>query len=151
MLVAARDLMPVMRAALKRDQQVRLTTTGTSMFPFILGGDEVILEPLHRLPRLGEVVLVECHAGPADERYLLHRVVRVQGGTFFLRGDSQRQTEGPFGRADLLGRAIRVCRHGRTRRLDRGFWRQLGLAWVRCAPVNFWFFRLACRLCPRLL
>jgi hypothetical protein len=150
MLVPARDLMPLIRAALMRNQQVRLTTTGSSMFPFIRGGDVVALEPLHRPPVVGDVVLAQCPAGPDGERYVLHRVVRVEGEAFYLRGDAQRHCEGPFGRADLLGRAILVYQNGRARRLDEGFWRHAGLAWNRCAPLNLWFFKLTCRLRARL-
>lgn len=141
--------MPVVLAALGRQQRVRLTVTGSSMFPFIRGGDVVELEPLKRPPVAGDLVLARCPATPAGERYVLHRVIRVQGGNYFLRGDAQKDSEGPFSRGDLLGLAIKVHRRGRALRIDRGLWRRLGLAWNRCAPLNLWFFQLPRHFCRK--
>jgi signal peptidase I len=143
MILSARELMPVICAALQRNQRVRLTVTGSSMFPFIRSGDVVELEPLHGLPGIGDVVLARC---PTGERYVLHRVVRWNGEAFFLRGDSQRDWEGPFTRGDLLAKGAVRYRHGRGRRLDRGLWRLLGLTWNRGAPMNVWLFQLLRRL-----
>jgi len=141
MIVSARDLMPLIRAALERDQGVRMTATGSSMFPFICSGDVVELEPVRLTPGVGDLVLAQCPPAPDGERYVLHRVVRVEGGSFFLRGDSQKDCEGPFAGADILGRATVVYHNGHARRIDRGFWRAAGLAWNRCAPLNVWLFQ----------
>jgi signal peptidase I len=146
MIAPAREFMPLVRAALERDQRVRLTATGSSMFPFIRDGDVVELEPLRFLPEVGDLVLAQCASVPEGERYVLHRVVRVQGEAFFLRGDVQQDCEGPFTREDLLGRATLLYRKGRVRRLDQGIWRHLGLACNRCAPFNRWLFQLTRQL-----
>ncbi len=146
MLIPARELMPLIGAALERDQRVRLTVTGSSMFPFIRSGDVVELEPLNGLPELGDVVLARCPAGPAGERCVLHRVVGKNGEAFFLRGDAQRDCDGPFFPGDLLAKGAARFRRGRGRRLDRGLWRRLGLTWNRLAPVNVWLFQLLRRL-----
>jgi hypothetical protein len=141
-IVPARELMPVIRAALLRNQHVRLTATGSSMFPFIRGGDVVELEPLLLPPVVGDLVLAQCPVCSEGERYVLHRVIRILGEEIFLRGDAQQDCEGPFRQGDLLGRATLRFRHGRVRRLDQGIWRHLGLAWNRCAPFNRWLFQL---------
>ncbi len=146
MIISARELMPLIRAALARNQRVRLTATGSSMFPFIRGGDVVELEPLHHPPVAGDLILAQRPSGPEGERYVLHRVVRVKGEAFYLRGDAQPDCEGPFTRKDILGRATRLYRRDRMRRLDQGLWRCLGLAWNRCAPLNLWIFQLTRRL-----
>jgi hypothetical protein len=148
MIVSAHEFMPLIRAALARNQHVRLTATGSSMFPFIRGGDVVELEPMHSLPVVGDLVLAQRPAGLEGEGYVLHRVVRVDGEAFLLRGDAQPDCEGPFTPGDILGQATRIYRHGRIHRLDRGIWRHLGLAWNRCAPLNLWLAQLT--LCLRI-
>lgn len=142
MTISARELMPLIRAALERNQGVRMTVMGSSMFPFIRGGDVVELEPMRHAPVAGDLVLAQCASVPEGERYVLHRVVRVEGEACFLRGDSQKDWEGPFGRKDILGKVTLVYRNGHVRRLDHGIWRSVGLAWNRCAPLNLWLFQL---------
>lgn len=134
--------MPLVLAALESDQHVRMTVTGSSMYPFIRGGEVVELQPMHSLPATGDVVLAQRASMPENTRYVLHRIVRSEGGLFFLRGDSQKDCEGPFTRRDILGKAIRVFRKGRAYRLDHGVWRRAGYAWNRCAPLNLWIFQL---------
>ncbi|MEN6439421.1 MAG: S24/S26 family peptidase [Syntrophobacter sp.] len=142
MTIPARQFMPVIRDALESGQHVRMTARGSSMFPFIRGGDVVALEPLETTPVVGDIVLAQCASAAEGERYVLHRVVRVGGGAFFLRGDSQKDCEGPFLREDILGRATLVIHNGREHRLDRGIYRLAGLSWNRCAPLNIWIFQL---------
>ncbi|MHC1729322.1 MAG: S24/S26 family peptidase [Syntrophobacteraceae bacterium] len=142
MIIPARELMPLVLAALESDQHVRMTVTGSSMYPFIRGGEVVELEPVHTLPAAGDIVLAKRSSMPESTRYVLHRIVRAEGGLFFLRGDSQKDCEGPFTRGDILGKATLVFRKGRAHRLDYGIWRRAGFAWNRCAPLNLWLFQL---------
>ena len=142
MIVPCRELMPVIRSALERGQRVRMTVNGASMSPFIRDGDVVELEPMHSLPITGDILLVHCSV----ERYVLHRVSRVEGEVFFLRGDAQAHEEGPFTRGDLLGRVVKTYGNGRVRAHDCGAWRLAGLAWVRSTPLGIWLLRLCRRL-----
>jgi hypothetical protein len=146
MILPAHELMPVIKAALERSQRVRLTATGGSMFPFIISGDVVELEPTGSPPVAGDLLLARRPSPSGEERYVLHRVVRVRGGKFYLRGDAQKDWEGPFAPEDVLGRATMVYRRGRVRRLDQGLWRHLGLAWNRLAPLNLWLCQLLRRV-----
>ncbi len=141
MIVPSRELMPIIRSALERRQHVRLTATGGSNLPFIHNGDVVELEPVDSLPVVGDVVLVQC--GSELERYVLHRVVRVNGEMLFLRGDAQEVCDGPFTQVDVLGKVTNIYHYGRVRRLDRGIWRFAALVWHRCVPLNVWVLRFA--------
>ncbi len=142
MNVPSRVLMPVIRAALERDQRVRMTINGSSMSPFIRDGDVVELESVRSRPVLGDMVLVRR----SEDYYVLHRVVRIEGDEFFLRGDAQQHSEGPFTRRDVLGKVIASYHSGRVRDFDRGTWRLAMLIWMRCAPWSLWLFRLAARI-----
>ena len=132
MIVSAREIMPVIHAALKRSQNVRMIVNGNSMLPFLYDGDEVELEPMHSLPVPGDLVLVQC----PEERYVLHRVVRLESDGFFLRGDAQTHCEGPFMHSDILGRAAKSYHKGRIRAHDRGAWRIAGWIWIHCGPFG---------------
>jgi len=142
MILPSRELMPVIRAALERGQRVRMTVTGSSMLPFLRDCDVVELEPASA-PRLGDMVLVQVARPGAAERYVLHRIVRVEAGAaFFIRGDAQRHGEGPFTSDAVLGRVTIAWRNGHARALDRGAWRFAGCVWIVCAPSGLLLLRL---------
>jgi hypothetical protein len=142
MMVPCREFMPVIRSALERGQRVRMTVNGNSMAPFIRDGDVVELEPIHSLPRRGDVVLVQCK----EERYVLHRVLRRADGVFFLRGDAREDWEGPFTRQDVLGQVAVSYRNGRRCVMDGGPWRFAGLVWASYGPLGRWLLWLAVRV-----
>lgn len=142
MILPSRELMPVIRAALERGQLVRMTVNGSSMLPFLRDGDVVELEPISTVLTLGEIVLAQSVAG----HYVIHRIVRVQEASVWLRGDAQEQCEGPLPRHAVFGRAVTASRNGRVRTLDRGWLRIAGLAWIRCAPFGSWLLRLVARI-----
>ena len=83
-------------------------------------------------PAAGEMVLVQC----PEERYVLHRVVRLESDGFFLRGDAQAHCIGPFKQSAILGRAAKSYHRGRIRAHDRGAWRTAGLIWIHCGPLG---------------
>jgi hypothetical protein len=141
MITASRELMPVIQAALGRGQNVRLTVNGASMLPFIHDGDTVELEPALSPPKPGDLVLTRT----SGERYVLHRVTRIDGGKFWLRGDAQYRCEGPISFSNIVGRVIVSERAGRSRAHDRGVWRLAGLIWNRGIPWTLWLLRLVIR------
>ena len=146
MILPSHELMPVIRDALERGQRVRMTVTGTSMWPVLRDSDVVELEPAPT-PRLGDMVLVQTNPPGAADRYVLHRVVRMDGGAaFFVRGDAQSHGEGPFTRDALLGRVTTVWRNGRARDQKHGLWRLAGLLWIRCSRFGLWPLALAARI-----
>jgi len=143
MILPSRELMPVIRAALERGQRVRMTVTGSSMLPFLRDSDVVELEPAPA-PRLGDMVLVQADPPGAAERYVLHRIVRMDGGAaFFIRGDAQPLCEGPFTPDAVLGRVVTASRDGRDYSLDRGWWRLAGRVWLVVHPLGIGLLQLA--------
>jgi len=146
MILPSDALMPVIRDALERGQRVRMTVTGSSMWPFVRDGDVVELEPAPA-PRSGDMVLVQTNPQGSADRYVLHRVVKVdRGAGFFVRGDAQPNAEGPFAPAALLGRVTTVRHNGRARDHRRGFWRLIGLVWIPCSRFGLWPLRLVARI-----
>jgi len=136
------ELMPVIRAALERGQSVRLTANGSSMLPFIHDGETVELVPPRSSLMRGDIVLAQSE----EDKYVLHRVVRIEGDGVYLRGDAQKHREGPLPRHAVLGLAVTSSRHGRVRVLDRGAWHWLGLVWMRSGWLGLYLLQIALRL-----
>lgn len=62
---------------------VTLPVNGTSMLPFIIGGRESVILQKPRQPKIGDVVL----AWVEGCRYVVHRIIRVDGENVTLMGD----------------------------------------------------------------
>ncbi len=131
MNISIDEIIEVICPALERGQSIRLTATGGSMIPFIKDGDVCELSPPVTLD-LGDIVLAKSNSG----KFCLHRIIKIAGGHFFLRGDAQDGFEGPFAKGDILGRVTMSYRKGQARALDRGVWRLAGLIWLGTAPLG---------------
>ncbi|MBC7327387.1 GNAT family N-acetyltransferase [bacterium] len=132
MNINLRELEPLIEESLKRGQRVRLTAKGSSMFPFIRNGDVVELESFNFQPKFGDILLIRR----ADGKYVMHRVVKVKGELFYLRGDSLNSLEGPFGKENIIGKVVRCYRGGRGFDLSRGLPHIVGILWVHLFPLN---------------
>ena len=89
---------------------------GPSMMPTIRPGERVLLEPLSRALRKGDIVAVR-----ADRCILVHRVVECRTGTIRTRGDASPGVDAPSSRSSILGVATAVFRKGRVVALTRTF------------------------------
>lgn len=89
---------------------------GPSMTPTIRPGERVLLEPLARRPRRGDIVAVR-----AERCILVHRVVECRTDTIRTRGDASPSVDAPSTYASILGVATAVIRKGRVVALTRTF------------------------------
>ncbi|HEV8471059.1 MAG TPA: nickel-type superoxide dismutase maturation protease [Candidatus Limnocylindria bacterium] len=86
-----------------------VAVAGHSMEPALRDGDWVIVAPLWRPPRRGEIVLARDPRVP--ERLVLKRVARVEDGRYTLLGDrpdesTDSRTFGPVALSHVVGRAV---------------------------------------------
>lgn len=112
-----------------------MTVHGRSMVPFIFNGDTIDLEPAKAPFLTGEIVLARY----AQEQFVVHRIVRITGGRFFLRGDAHTfsQEEGPIGSEDIIGRVI-CSRHKEGIRSHNGVvWKTAGWLWSQSCPLGY--------------
>ena len=75
------------------------------MHPTIRHADPVLVAPLARAVRRGQVVLV-----PFGPRLMLHRVVDVQGDIVLTRGDARHRNDAPISRSEVVALALAVRR-----------------------------------------
>ena len=62
---------------------VTLPVDGRSMLPFIIGGRESVILQKPLAPKVGDVVLDWVEGG----RYVVHRIIRIEGKNITLMGD----------------------------------------------------------------
>ena len=103
---------------LEEGREVGFTPKGTSMLPFIRGGrDSVTLKKMDQV-RVGDIVLAHL----PDSRYVLHRVVRLDGDLVEIMGDGNISGTERCRFGDVMGTAVLVA----GRRPGRGrLWRAL--------------------------
>jgi hypothetical protein len=76
---------------LRSGKPILFKPRGRSMEPHLPDGTVVMVDPVTRPPRLGEVVLA-VFAGATT----LHRVVKLRANQVWLWGDAMRRGEGPL-------------------------------------------------------
>lgn len=90
---------------LARGESVTLRARGASMWPWLLDGDVLTLQPRTGPPRLGEIVLLR-----QGDFGVIHRVVGRLGGRYAVKGDALPRLDGLFPAADLPARVSEVRR-----------------------------------------
>ena len=131
-------LIPELARLLGEEKEVRFTPSGVSMRPFIEGDkDSVVLAPLGRLPKIGDILLARV-INPAGRRtYVLHRLIRIEGGKYILQGDGNLMGEEQCGAEDIIGRVIRIeSPKGHRKLLTRG------RIWHALFPVRKWLLKI---------
>lgn len=94
---------------LSQGHRVTLRAWGDSMFPFIAGGKDSVVLSKSKDIGVGDIVL----AALPDNRYVLHRVYRMQGDGFVLMGDGNLQATERCGKKHVQGKVVRILRGGR--------------------------------------
>lgn len=132
MLIANDILIPELARLLNEEKEVRFTPSGNSMRPFIEGEkDSVILAPLKREPKKGDILLARAET---QNRYIyvLHRVINIvqdkdERTIYILQGDGNLQGEEQCTIADIIGCVKRVeYPSGRTKCMTKAYmWRRL--------------------------
>ncbi len=142
MKIANDILVPELARLLAEEKEVRFTPSGVSMRPFIEGErDSVILAPLNRSPRRGDILLVRATQPSGNGTYVLHRLIRIehneQGELLVLQGDGNLQGEETCRRTDVIGRVRRIeDPKGRAKLLTRGF------IWHALLPLRHYLLKI---------
>jgi signal peptidase I len=136
-----RELLPaLLESSLEAGVEVRFEADGRSMLPLIRPGDLMrVRRPTAEDPRVGDVVAIR---GTPGGDLLVHRVVRLSGNKFVLRGDNTTIANGEFARGDALGIVTAVERNGRKVWFGSGRWGTLVALAVRTGAMN-WCNRVA--------
>ena len=114
----------------KEGVSVTLPVNGNSMLPFIIGGKEsVILQP-PALTAVGDVVL----AWVENRRYVVHRIIRIDGENVTLMGDGNIAGTEHCPLSGIRAKATHVVD-------DKGRRRYLYTKWRMRASKLWWILR----------
>ena len=134
--VAAEVLLEEYRRLLNTEERIEalpLVVTGHSMTPFLIDGrDRVFLSRVTRPVRRGDILLYRRRSGG----YVLHRVYRVQGGTFTMVGDAQRELEPGICPEQVIAIVTRVQRKGSFLGPGDFWWEFFEHVWIRMIPLR---------------
>lgn len=98
---------------LAEGKKVRLRAKGDSMRPVIRGGEDTIVLAPPGISRKGDVVLARIR----DNRYVVHRIVKIDGDKIILAGDANLYGREYCRVTDVAGIAETVVRRGTERSL----------------------------------
>lgn len=120
-IVANEVLLEEAAALMNEGREVSFTPLGSSMLPFIRGGKDAVR--MRKLPQVevGDIILIRLPG-----RYILHRVIEVNGNQVTLMGDGNIAGTEQCTLDDVLGTVVVIEKNGRTIRPGRGrFWRAI--------------------------
>lgn len=116
-----------------KKKSVTFVVRGFSMRPFLDDGrDKVILVP-PRTPKVGDVVLAEI----AEQRYALHRVIKIENGVYTMRGDGNPLSlKEQFTEEKMVGIAYGFIRKGKKVSTTSLKWRCYSAVWRLLTPLR---------------
>jgi hypothetical protein len=146
--INSRDLAELAAGILAAGHNLRFFAPGSSMVPFIRGGNVIEVRPWkNQPPRPMDILL---YTSP-DGRVVAHRVARVtqdiSGVELTLRGDLPPFCEEQVDPGQVLGQVVAVEHAGRRTRLDSPAMRRLAWLWAASAPLSYFGlqFLVQCR------
>ena len=141
--LSSKEALAAMRPIIENGGDFLLHVTGGSMSPTLCGGrDSVLISPLRRTPRRGDILLI-C---TESQSLLLHRVTKCEkNGAFYVCGDAYERGEGPFSASDIVGIASKLYRKGRCLRADSPLLRLYGSLWILLLSQRHRLLRLLSR------
>lgn len=145
MKVANDILIPELARLIAGGKEVRFTPSGVSMRPFIEGDrDAVILAPLNREPRVGDILLARVTNHQSSPTYVLHRLIRIEdvlstldSPLYILQGDGNLSGEEQCIRGDIIALVKHIeTPSGRPKPLTRG------RLWYAHKPLRKWLLKI---------
>lgn len=116
-------------------QRVILPVNGNSMLPFIIGGRESVELVKPKTVAVGDVVLAWINGC----RFVVHRIIRIEGNQVQLMGDGNITAEEYCILSDVKARAEYVITpHGKRRYLYTPQRLRFSRLWSKLLPVRRW-------------
>jgi signal peptidase I len=116
--LSAPDMVGLLRDVLGKGASFRFKAKGFSMTPIIKDGDIITISPcLSAGLRSGDIA---AFTHPVTDCLVVHRIVGIQDGSFFVKGDNNEDLDGLIPGSRILGWITRIERDGRSVQLGLG-------------------------------
>lgn len=131
--VANEIIIPEIIHLLNEGHTATFRVKGFSMRPFLESNCDSVLLAKAENPKVGDAVLAEI----APKRYVLHRLIAIDGDNATLRGDGNLSNE-YCKVSDIHGIALGFYRKGRETldSTDGKKWKRYSYIWTRLYPVR---------------
>lgn len=126
-------LLPQLLPLLEEADAIPLVISGGSMSPFLVHGrDTVFLSRVDRPLKRGDMILYRRDSG----KYILHRIWKVENGSYTLVGDAQFQLEPGIRPEQVLAIVHSVQRKGKHLTQGDFWWEFFEKVWIRMVPLR---------------
>ena len=89
---------------------------GSSMYPTLLPGDELVVVKSYRL-HIGDIIGYRL-----ENRNMIHRIVKINHDMIYTKGDNNLIIDlHPITKKNIIGKLIKVRRRGKTITINNGF------------------------------
>lgn len=131
-VVPNKDLIPEIARLVEDGTEVTFTPKGMSMLPFIRGErDSVVLKKISEVA-VGDIVLAKL----SDDRYVLHRIIGVDGDKVCLMGDGNIKGTEECLKGEIMAIAVRILKGDRTIDCNSPSHRRRAELWKLLMPLR---------------
>ena len=129
-LVGMDELAPLIIESIENNCEVKITIKGNSMFPLLRHGrDRVKLNSVTDVKKY-DIVLYRRDNG----KYILHRIVKMNGDTLGIAGDNEQQIEYPIYKSQIIAIVTGFWRKGKYYECDSMLHKIYSRIWLMILP-----------------
>lgn len=134
-LVVANDFLAEAAEVLRQGKRVKVRIDGQSMFPFIIGGKDVVeIDPL---PADSELPAWCCPFYQWEGKYMVHRYIGREGDECLMLGDGNLYRIERVKRSEVLGLLRYIYRpDGSVQDCTDSRWLKRGALWYKLKPIR---------------
>ena len=134
-IILPNGFLEVAQESLEAGKSVRVLADGSSMYPFIRGGKDVVeIVPVSKDASLSPMICLFCKWG---DRYIIHRLIGCEGEECVLQGDGNLRGEERVSRGNVIGRISRIyAPDGKVQDCTDPRWLRLAKLWYHLRPIR---------------
>lgn len=139
-IISATDWVNAIKPLLEEGHFFRISPSGLSMYPFLVGGrDEVLLRSTAiKKPVKGDIALFRRD----DGMHVLHRIHHIKNNRYYMLGDAQTAIEGPVKEENVIAVVETILRKNKKIASDNIILKALSGIWLIIRPLRPVFIKI---------